>query len=168
MRRIAPSLNRIAVAAIFALLAAGSAAALASTKTYSDPTGDAAPECDISSASISRSGGRLVFSVTTVEPNPSKSTAPWIQIYSKRGEVNRGQPPPAELSSQGYPRTPVKLSDEGRTASFKIKPSLLRKRLGVSKKQKTFYWVARKCFLDPDYAPGRAAPYKPKVAAARF
>jgi hypothetical protein len=162
-------------ASVFAVLFAaatlllGAAGGWAATQTFTDAEGDGSggPECDIAAASVGSSHGRLVFSITTAQPIASKLAAPWFQIYRKPGEINRGMAPPAELSGNGYPPTPLSLTNERKTVTYKIKPGTLRARLGVAKKQKRFFWVARECFMHPDYAPD-AGPEKPRVVGHPF
>lgn len=141
----------------------------AATQSFTDPEGDssAGAECDIVAAAVANSAGKLAFSITVVEPISSRLAAPWVQIYKKPAEINRGMPPPAELSGTAIPRVPLQLSNERRTATYRIKPAKLRTELGVSKKQKRFFWVARECFMHPDYAPDRG-PEKPRVVGHPF
>jgi hypothetical protein len=155
-------------ASALALLAAVGAA-WAATQSFTDAEGDGSggPECDIVSASVGKSHGQLVFAITVVEPIASKLVAPWVQIYKKPGELKHGKPPAAELAGNAIPRPKLALSNERRTATYRIKPAKLRGELGAPKKSKRFFWVARECFIHPDYAPDKG-PEKPRVAAHAF
>lgn len=146
-----------------ALLAASGWAAV---QVITDPAGDGEPGCDIVQATAAfAKGGLIEQTITTAEPFGSKLAAPWIQIYVHRGEINKGQPPPAELSTNGLQHVGARVTDEGKTIVYTIRRSVLRARAGIPKRQKRYFWVARACFQNPDYAPGAAAEYKPRVAA---
>jgi hypothetical protein len=157
------------VLCVLAAMSLAAAACWAGTQAFTDAEGDGGggPECDITAASVGKAHGKLVFSITTVAPIASKLVAPWFQIYRKPGEINRGNPPPAELTGNGYPSTPLSFSNERRTVTYRVAPGTLRAELGATKTQKRFFWVARECFMHPDYAPDRG-PEKPRVVGHPF
>ena len=59
------------------------------------------------------------------------------------------------------------LSKNRRTVTYTIRASKLRSEAAISRRQRSYYWVANGCFANPDWAPGTRRG-GPKLKAHRF
>ena len=74
---------------------------------------------------------------------------------------------PRMTLSAGLERRQGTLSKNRRTVTYTIKASKLRSEARISKRQRSYYWVANGCFANPDWAPGTRSG-GPKLKAHRF
>jgi hypothetical protein len=141
------------------------AIALASAQRVSDPHGDGHRGCEIYSATAGHvKRGRLKHTVTMKDRIKSRSLAPIVLIFGRRGEV--GGAPRVTLST-GSAGVKASLSKSRRTVTYTIRASTLRFETSIPKRQKSYFWVANGCFANPDWAPG-AAGGKPRLKAHAF
>jgi hypothetical protein len=141
------------------------AIALAGNQRVNDPHGDGHKGCEIYTATAGHAkGGRLKHTITMEDRIKSRSLAPIVLIFGRRGEV--GGAPRATLST-GSSGVTASLSKSKRTVTYTIKASRLRSETSVPKRQKSYFWVANGCFANPDWAPGGKGG-KPKLKAHAF
>ncbi len=158
---------RSAAAALLALSGTLALAApgFADTQKVKDPHGDGHSGCEIYTATAGHAkGGRLKHTITVADRIKSKVLAPIFLIFGRKNEV--GGAPRATLSSSSS-GVRTSLSKNRRTVSYTIKASKLRSESGISKRQRSYYWVANGCFANPDWAPGTRKG-GPKLKAHRF
>ena len=152
---LAPALAALLVPAI----------ALARTQKVSDPHADGHKGCEIYSATAGHAKrGRLKHTITMKDRIKSRSLAPIVLVFGRRGEV--GGAPRATLST-GSAGVKASLGKSRRTVTYTIKASRLRTETSIPKRRKSYLWVANGCFANPDWAPG-AAGGRPRPKAHRF
>ena len=159
MARVAAALLAPALALVLA------ATGFADTQKVKDPHGDGHAGCEIYAATAGHAkGGRLKHTITVRDRISSKALAPIFLIFGKKSEV--GGAPRATLSS-GASGVKTSLSKNRRTVAYTIKAAKLRSEAEISKRQKSYWWVANGCFANPDWAPGTRSG-GPKLKAHRF
>jgi hypothetical protein len=141
------------------------AIALAAGQKVNDPHRDGHKGCEIYSATAGHAKrGRLKHTITMKDRIKSRSLAPIVLIFGRRGEV--GGAPRVTLST-GSAGVKASLSKSRRTVTYTIRASTLRFETSIPKRQKSYFWVANGCFANPDWAPG-AAGGKPRLKAHAF
>ena len=148
-----------------ALTLALAATAFASTQKVKDPHHDGHRGCEIYAATAGHAkGARLKHTVTVADRISSRALAPIVLIFARKSEVGGAPRMTLSTSSRGVKAT---LSKNRRTVTYTIRASKLRSEAAISKRQRSYYWVANGCFANPDWAPGTRRG-GPKLKAHRF